>query len=131
MNTRVKAVEDAKHTHANKAELDLINTGDVAKWNAAQANAESTAATALNTAKKELNTAIGKKADQTALDTTNGNVTANTNAIATINGTGDGSFAKADAALKTELQSYADTAETDAVNTSKAYTDSCLTWGSF
>ena len=131
MNTRVKAVEDAKHTHANKAELDLINTGDVAKWNAAQANAESTAATALNNAKKELNTAIGKKADQTALDTTNGKVAANTSAIATINGTGAGSFAKADAALKTELQSYADTAETDAVNTSKAYTDSCLTWGSF
>lgn len=131
MNTRVKAVEDAKHTHANKAELDLINTGDVAKWNAAQANAESTAATALNNAKKELNTAIGKKADQTALDTTNSNVAANTSAIATINGTGTGSFAKADADLKTELQSYADTAETDAVNTSKAYTDSCLTWGSF
>lgn len=131
MNTRVKAVEDAKHTHANKAELDLINTGDVAKWNEAQANAESTAATALNNAKKELNTAIGKKADKTALDTTNSNVAANTSAIATINGTGDGSFAKADAALKTELQSYADTAETDAVNTSKAYTDSCLTWGSF
>ena len=131
MNTRVKAVEDAKHTHANKAEIDLIQTGDVAKWDAAQANAEATAATALNTAKKELNTAIGKKADQTALDTTNGNVTANTNAIATINGTGAGSFAKADADLKTELQSYADTAESDAVNTSKAYTDSCLTWGSF
>ena len=131
MNTRVKAVEDAKHTHANKAELDLINTGDVAKWNDAQANAESTAATALNNAKKELNTAIGKKADQSALDTTNSNVAANTSAIATINGTGDGSFAKADAALKTELQTYADTAETDAVNTSKAYTDSCLTWGSF
>ena len=131
MNTRVKAVEDAKHTHANKAELDLINTGDVAKWNDAQANAESTAATALNNAKKELNTAIGKKADQTALDTTNSNVAANTSAIATINGTGTGSFAKADADLKTELKSYADTAETDAVNTSKAYTDSCLTWGSF
>lgn len=131
MNTRVKAVEDDKHTHANKAELDLINTGDVAKWNAAQANAEETATTALNNAKKELKTAIDKKADQTALDTTNSNVTANTNAIATINGTGAGSFAKADAALKTELQTYADNAETDAVNTSKAYTESCLTWGSF
>lgn len=131
MNTRVKAVEDAKHTHANKAELDLINTGDVAKWNDAQANAEAAAATALGAAKQELNTAIGKKADQTALDTTNGKVTANTNAIAIINGTGTGSFAKADDVLKTELKSYADTAETDAVNTSKAYTDSCLTWGSF
>lgn len=131
MNTRVKAVEDAKHTHANKAELDLIKTGDVAKWDAAQANAEDTAATALATAKNELNTAIGKKADKTALDTTNSNVTANTNAIATINGTGTGSFAKADADLKTELKTYADTAESDAVNTSKAYTDSCLTWGSF
>lgn len=131
MNTRVEAVEDAKHTHANKAELDLIKTGDVDKWNAAQANAESTASAALTSAKKELNTAIGKKANQTALDTTNGNVTANANAIATINGTGAGSFAKADADLKTELQTYADTAETDAVATSKAYTESCLTWGSF
>lgn len=133
MNTRVKAVEDAKHTHANKAELDLIETGDKAKWDAAQTNAEATAAAALTAAKKELNTAIGKKADQTALDTVSGNVAANAANITKIMGDAntEGSFAKADAALKTELQSYADTSETDAVNASKAYTDGLLTWGEF
>lgn len=133
MSTRVKAVEDAKHTHANKAELDLIETGDKAKWDAAQANAEATASAALDAAKKELNTAIGKKADQTTLDTVSGKVDANTANITKIMGdaTIDGSFAKADATLKTELQTYADTAESDAVATSKAYTESCLTWGSF
>ena len=133
MNTRVEAVEKAKHTHANKVELDLIKTGDVNKWNAAQANAEATAATALDTAKKELNTAIGKKADQTALDTVSGNVNTNAANITKIMGdaTTEGSFAKADSALKTELQGYADTAETDAVNASKTYTDGLLTWGEF
>lgn len=120
-----------KHSHANAVVLNGITADKVNAWDTAQANAETTAATALNAAKKELNTAIGKKADKTALDTTNSNVAANTSAIATINGTGTGSFANADAVLKTELQSYADTAESDAVNTSKAYTDSCLTWGSF
>lgn len=54
MNTRVEALEAIDHDHANKAELDLIASGDVAKWNAAQANAEATAAGALATAKSEL-----------------------------------------------------------------------------
>jgi hypothetical protein len=35
MNTRVEALEAIDHEHANKAELDLIQSGDVAKWNAA------------------------------------------------------------------------------------------------
>ena len=35
MNTRVEALEGDSHEHANKAELDLIQSGDVAKWNAA------------------------------------------------------------------------------------------------
>nr|DAQ11146.1 MAG TPA: hypothetical protein [Caudoviricetes sp.] len=133
MDTRVKALEADTHTHANKAELDKIEAGDKAKWDAAQANAEATAATALDTAKKELNTAIGKKADQTALDTVSGKVDANTANITKIMGdaTTEGSFAKADSALKTELQGYADTAETDAVNASKTYTDGLLTWGEF
>lgn len=54
MNTRVEALEAIDHDHSNKAELDLIATGDVAKWNAAQANAEATAAGALASAKTEL-----------------------------------------------------------------------------
>ena len=133
MGTRVNAVEDAKHTHANKAELDLIETGDVTKWNAAQANAEATAASKLSEAKTALESAIAKKADQTALNTTNGNVSANAANITKIMGdaTVDGSFAKADADLKTELQGYADTAESDAVAASKSYTDGLLTWGEF
>lgn len=43
----------------------------------------------------------------------------------------DAAYAAADTDLKTELQTYADTAESDAVATSKAYTDTALTWGSF
>jgi hypothetical protein len=35
MNTRVEALEAIDHEHANKTELDLIQSGDVAKWNAA------------------------------------------------------------------------------------------------
>lgn len=44
-------------------------------------------------------------------------------AIAVLNGTGEGSVAKAVADAKTELQGYADTAEADAVATAKSYTD--------
>ena len=41
MNTRVEALEAIDHTHANKAELDLIVSGDKAKWDAAAAIAHS------------------------------------------------------------------------------------------
>ena len=34
MNTRVEELEGVSHEHTNKAELDLIQAGDVAKWNA-------------------------------------------------------------------------------------------------
>ena len=37
MNTRVEALEAIDHDHANKAELDLIASGDKAKWDAAAA----------------------------------------------------------------------------------------------
>lgn len=37
MNTRVEALEAIDHDHANKAELDLIATGDKNKWDAAAA----------------------------------------------------------------------------------------------
>ena len=39
MDTRVKVVEGKAHTHANQAELDLIASGDKAKWDAAAAKA--------------------------------------------------------------------------------------------
>jgi hypothetical protein len=37
MNTRVEALEAIDHDHSNKAELDLIATGDKAKWDEAYA----------------------------------------------------------------------------------------------
>lgn len=134
MDIRVKALETDTHTHANKAELDKIEVGDKAKWDAAQAKAEATAASALSAAKTELEGKISdakSAAEGKVTELANGAVKANTDAIATINGTGDGSFAKADATLKTNLEAYADQAETDAVATAKAYTESCLTWDEF
>ena len=70
MDTRMQAVEGKAHEHANKDELDLIQTGDVAKWNAAQANAEATAAGALAAAKTELEGKItdGDKANKDLID---------------------------------------------------------------
>ena len=64
---RIAALEAKSHEHANKTELDKIATGDVAKWNAAQANAEATAAAALATARGELETEIAKKANDADL----------------------------------------------------------------
>lgn len=39
LKARLDALESVDHDHANKAELDLIASGDVAKWNAAEAKA--------------------------------------------------------------------------------------------
>lgn len=39
MNSRVEALEAIDHSHANQAELDLIASGDKAKWDAAAAKA--------------------------------------------------------------------------------------------
>ena len=70
MDTRMQVVEGKAHEHANADELDLIQTGDVAKWNAAQANAEATAAGALASAKSELEGKItdGDKANKDLID---------------------------------------------------------------
>ena len=67
MNERVTELEKIDHDHSNKAELDKIADGDVAKWNAAQANAEATAAAALASAKTELEGKI-TKGDSDTLD---------------------------------------------------------------
>lgn len=40
MDARVQVVEGKAHEHANKAELDLIATGDKAKWDAMEQNAK-------------------------------------------------------------------------------------------
>ena len=70
MDTRMQVVEGKAHEHANKDELDLVQTGDVAKWNAAQANAEATASAALSAAKTELEGKItdGDKANKDLID---------------------------------------------------------------
>ena len=52
-----------KHEHTNKTVLDGITAKKVSAWDSAQANAEAAAASALATAKTELETAIGKKAN--------------------------------------------------------------------
>lgn len=117
-----------KHEHANATELDKIEDGDKAKWDAVVADHLVAAD------KTELEgkiTAAQTAAEGKVTELANGAVKANTDAIATINGIGDGSFAKADATLKTQLEAYADQAESDAVATAKAYTDSLLEWGSF
>lgn len=70
MDERMQAVEGKAHEHANNDELDLIQAGDVAKWNAAQANAEATADAALSAAKTELEGKItdGDKANKDLID---------------------------------------------------------------
>ena len=110
-----------KHSHTNAAELDKIADGDVAKWNAAQANAEATAASALATAKTELEgkiTAAQTAAEGKVTELANGAVKDNADAIAALQTN------KADKA--TTLSGY---------GIGNAYTkdevDALLTWGSF
>ena len=116
-----------KHSHANAAELNKIADGDVAKWNAAQANAEATAASALATAKTELEgkiTAAQTAAEGKVTELANGAVKTNTDNITALqNG-------KADKA--TTLAGYG---ITDAYTKTETYTkdevQGLLTWGSF
>lgn len=64
MDVRMQVVEGKAHEHTfNETELNKIQEGDVAKWNAAQSNAEKTASDALAGAKTELE---GKIADAQA-----------------------------------------------------------------
>jgi hypothetical protein len=93
---------------------------------AAQTAAEATASGALASARTE----ISKEIDDDVKALKDGDVKANADAIAIINSTDatkEGSIAKALA----DAKSYADTAESDAVTTANAYTDSALQWGSF
>ena len=116
-----------KHSHANAAELNKIADGDVAKWNAAQANAEATAASALATAKTELEgkiTAAQTAAEGKVTELANGAVKTNTDNITALqNG-------KADKA--TTLAGYG---ITDAYTKTETYTQAevqeLLTWGEF
>lgn len=114
-----------KHSHANAAELAKIETGDKAKWDAAQANAEATAAAALSTAKNELEGKITAEAT-----TARAKEKANADAITVLNGTGDGSVAKA----LSDAKAYTDALKNGQVTTNKNDIASLieqLTWGEF
>ena len=116
-----------KHSHANAAELDKIHDGDVAKWNAAQANAEATAAAALSSAKTELEgkiSAAQTAAEGKVTELANGAVKTNADAITALQS------GKADKA--TTLAGYGITdAYTKTETYTKAEVESMLTWGSF
>lgn len=85
MDVRMKAVEAAKHTHANQAELDLIVSGDKAKWDAAAAIAHEHSNKAvldgITEAKVELWDGVSGKVAQADFDTLSESVAANTSAI--------------------------------------------------
>ena len=112
MDARMLVVEGKAHEHTfNEAELNKIVEGDVAKWNAAQSNAEATAAAALSAAKSELE---GKIADaQSAAEKV-----ANDN-----NSAMDVRVKALEAIDHDAYKAYADQAESDAVATANAYAD--------
>lgn len=116
-----------KHSHANAAELDKIKDGDIAKWNAAQANAEATAATALSSAKTELEGKIS--AAQTAAE---GKVTELANGAVKTNADAITALQSGKANKATTLAGYGITdAYTKTETYTKAEVESMLTWGSF
>ena len=114
-----------KHSHANAEELAKIADGDKAKWDAAQANAEATAAAALSAAKTDLEDKITAEAT-----TARAAEKANADAIAVLNGTGEGSVSKA----LTDAKAYTDALRDGQVTTNKndiASLNEQLTWGEF
>ena len=106
-----------KHSHANATELDKIEDGDKAKWDAAEAKAHEHA----NKAELDkIETGDKAKWDQAVTDI----------------GTVKSDYLKT--ADKTELEgkvndekTRAEKAEAQALSDAKAYTDAALTWGSF
>lgn len=122
-----------KHSHDNKTVLDGITAKKVSAWDAAQANAEATAAGALSSAKTELEgkiTAAQTAAEGKVTELANGAVAANTAAIEVINGTDTGSIAKA----LSDAKAYTDALANGQVTTNKNDIASLLeqiTWGSF
>ena len=70
-DTRVDALEAAKHTHSNKTVLDGISSAKVAAWDAAQSNAQEYADglnTAMDTRVDALETAKHTHSNKTVLD---------------------------------------------------------------
>lgn len=124
MDTRVKALETDAHTHTNKAELDKIADGDVAKWNAAEQNAK---------------TYADGLADN--YDTKGAAATAEQNAKDYADGLAKNYDVSGSAASAlTDAKAYADGlaknydkagAATTAETNAKAHAESLLTWGEF
>lgn len=74
LKAKVDASAEGNHSHANKAELDKIATGDKAKWDAAEQNAK-TYADGLNKAMDTRMTAVeGSITTLTGADTVDGSV---------------------------------------------------------
>lgn len=130
MNARVEALEAIDHDHGNKTVLDGITAEKVAAWDAAQANAEATAAGALASAKTELEgkitsgdaatLAAAKEDAQGKVDAlANGQVKLNTEAIAT-------KANSADVYKKTETYTQTEVDEAIAAAVTAAHT-----WGTF
>jgi len=125
-------------TEAHIADTDIhVTTADKTKWNGAQAAAEANAAAALEAAKTELEGKI--TAEATARGTAISGVETAYKAadkvlsdkIDVINGSGEGSFAKADAALKTELTEEINKKANASDVYAKAEVEAMLTWGTF
>lgn len=117
MDARVQVVEGKAHSHANSDELDKIVAGDVAKWNAAQANAEATAASALSEAKTELEGKISsEEARATAAE-----AKALTDAKAYAEEYANGLASNYDTAGAAD----------DALTSAKSYADQLCSWGTF
>lgn len=126
--------------YAKKADLDS-HTGDAVahitadertKWNAAEQNAKDYAdglADNYDAKGAAADAQAAAEAKVTAL--ADGAVASNTAAIAIINGTGDGSFAKADATLKTELETEIGKKANSTDVYTKAEVESMLTWENF
>lgn len=85
MDVRVKAVEAKAHEHANKAELDLIASGDVAKWteayNKAHEHSNKAVLDGISADKVTLWDSVSGKVAQADFDTLSETVASNTSAI--------------------------------------------------
>jgi hypothetical protein len=149
MSARVDALELIDHDHANKAELDLIASGDkakwddaankahehanaaelakiadgdVAKWNAAEQNAKDYSDGKLDTARTEISAEIDADVKVEA-DRAKGVEADLQSAIDTINNAETGILAQA----KSDATSKADTAEANA----KSHAEGLMSWGEF
>lgn len=119
----IDALQADSHTHANKAELDLIQSGDKAKWDAAEKNAKTYADglnTAMDTRVKAIEDDYLKAADKTELS--NAISAEATTARAAEKANADAITAEAQRATDAEAHVLAD---------AKSYSEGLLTWGEF